>query len=273
MYKRQEQKYVVSLPFNNLDDSVKILNSVKDDLACVIVEPLLGGAGCIPPEKDYLHGLQEVVKKMNAIFILDEIVTGFRLSLKGAQNIFSLDPDLFTLGKIVGGGMPIGAVCGEKEIMQLSDPKIKAKSDRCNIGGGTFSANPLSMAAGIATLDHLVSKGQSVYDKINKLGEEARRGIDKVMNENGVRVKTSGMGSLFLTHFLNDKLDDVKSARDAANCNLELQRAYHFALIAKHGIFFLPHKLGAISLEHDEDDVKKLVHTSEELAREIRGSI
>jgi glutamate-1-semialdehyde 2,1-aminomutase len=266
----EEQKYVVSIPFNDLDTSIKILNSVKDDLACIIVEPLLGGAGCIPPEKDYLHGLQEYARKTGALFILDEIVTGFRLSLKGAQNIFSLEPDLFTLGKIVGGGLPIGVVCGKKEIMQLSDPKHK-KGQRCSIGGGTFSANPLSMAAGLATLVHLVGKS-GIYDKINKLGEEARRGIDKVMNENGVKTKTTGMGSLFLTHFLNDKVSDVKSARDAASCNTDLQKAYHFALMAKYGIFFLPHKLGAISVEHDSNDMKQLVDASDKVAREIHVS-
>jgi glutamate-1-semialdehyde 2,1-aminomutase len=265
----EEQKYVVSLPFNNIQESMKILQSIKDDLACIIAEPLLGGAGCIPPEEDYLHALQEYAGKVNALFVLDEIVTGFRLSLKGAQDVFSLDPDLFTLGKIVGGGMPIGVVCGRNEIMRLSDPK-RERGDRCSIGGGTFSANPLSMAAGLATLEYL-SKNQSVYEKINKLGEEVRRDIDKAMKENGVMVKTTGLGSLFLTHFLTDGVSDVKSARDAANCNVDLQKAYHFALIAKYGIFFLPHKLGAISVEHDSDDVKQLVDASEQLAREIRS--
>ncbi len=263
----EEQKHVVSLPFNNLQDSIKILNSVKDDLACIIVEPLLGGAGCIPPEDDYLHGLQEYARKFNALFLLDEIVTGFRLSLKGAQDIFSLEPDLFTLGKIVGGGMPIGVLCGKKEIMQLSDPK-RSKSDRCSIGGGTFSSNPITMAAGLATIEYLHGN-ESVYDKINKLGEETRIGIDKVMKENGVMVKTTGMGSLFLTHFLTDKISDVKSAGDAASCDVDLQKAYHFALIAKYDIFFLPHKLGAISVEHDSDDIKQLVDASEQLAREV----
>jgi len=264
----EEQKYIVSIPFNDLDASIKILNSVKDDLACIIVEPLLGGAGCIPPERDYLHGLQEYARKTSALFVLDEIVTGFRLSLTGAQHMFSLDPDLFTLGKIVGGGMPIGVLCGKKEIMQLSDPK-KERGQRCSIGGGTFSANPLSMAAGLATLVHLVGKENSVYDKINRLGEEARRGIDKVMSENGIMVKTTGMGSLFLTHFLTDKVNDVKSARDAASCNVYLQKAYHFALIAEYDIFVLPHKLGAISVEHDNNDIKQLIEASEQLAREI----
>jgi len=265
----EEQKYVVSLPFNNLHDSMKILEPVKDDLACIIVEPLLGGAGCIPPEKDYLHGLQEAARKFNALFVLDEIVTGFRLSLKGVQQMFSLDPDIFTLGKIIGGGMPIGVVCGKKEIMQLSDPK-REKRQRCSIGGGTFSANPISISAGLATVEYL-SRNESVYDKINKLGEEARHGVDKVMNENGVMVKTTGMGSLFLTHFLTDKISDVKSAGDAANCNVDLQKAYHFALMAKYGIFFLPHKMGAVSAEHDSNDIKQLIDASDQLAKEMRS--
>jgi glutamate-1-semialdehyde 2,1-aminomutase len=266
----EEQKYVVSLPFNDLDASVKILDSINDDLACIIVEPLLGGAGCIPAEKEYLHGLQEYTRKSSALFVLDEIVTGFRLSLKGAQEIFSLEPDLFTLGKIVGGGMPIGVLCGRKEIMQLSDPK-REKVQRCSIGGGTFSANPLSMAAGLATLVHLVGKEAGIYDNINKLGEEAGRSIDKIMNENGVKVKTTGMGSLFLTHFLTEKVREVKSARDAASCNVDLQKAYHFALMAKYGIFFLPHKLGAISVEHDSNDIKELIEASGEISSEMKA--
>lgn len=267
----EEQKYVVSLPFNNLHDSVKILDSVKDDLACIIAEPVLGGAGCIPPEDGYLPGLQEYAKKSGAAFLLDEIVTGFRLSPGGAQETFSLEPDLFTLGKIAGGGMPIGVVCGRKEIMQLADPRAKGKDERCSIGGGTFSSNPVSMVAGIATLEHL-NKNQSTYERINKLGGEARRGIDKMMNENGVKVKTTGTGSLFLTHFLTDRVNDVRNAHDAATCDLGLQKAFHLALMAKYGIFFLPHKLGAVSAEHDKDDVKLLVDASGELAKEIRNS-
>lgn len=267
----EEMKYVVSLPFNDLERSRKILNDVKEDLAGIIVEPLLGGAGCVPPENDYLHGLQELTHNHSALFILDEIVTGFRLSLRGAQHMFSLDPDLFTLGKIVGGGLPIGVACGKEEIMELADPVGKQKKERCSIGGGTFSANPLSMSAGLATINYLVENEQEVYEKIGKLGEYARKGIDKVMNENGVRVKTTGMGSLFLTHFLTDNISDVKSAMDVASCNVEMQKAYHFALIAKYGIFFLPHKLGAISTAHGRDDIDVLINASEELAREIES--
>ncbi|HVX02803.1 MAG TPA: aminotransferase class III-fold pyridoxal phosphate-dependent enzyme, partial [Nitrososphaera sp.] len=119
---QDEGQYVESVPFNDLEASLKVLETVRDDLACVIIEPVLGGAGCIPPAKGYLEGLQEFCKKNGALFILDEIVTGFRLSLHGAQGAYGLEPDLFTLGKICGGGMPIGIVCGDKDIMSLADP-------------------------------------------------------------------------------------------------------------------------------------------------------
>ncbi|HXV46926.1 MAG TPA: aminotransferase class III-fold pyridoxal phosphate-dependent enzyme, partial [Nitrososphaera sp.] len=119
---QDEGQYVESIPFNNLDASLKVLETIKDDLACIIIEPVLGGAGCIPPVEGYLQGLQEFAKKNGSLFILDEIVTGFRLSLHGAASVYRLEPDLFTLGKICGGGMPIGVVAGDRDIMSLADP-------------------------------------------------------------------------------------------------------------------------------------------------------
>ncbi|MFI5423110.1 MAG: aspartate aminotransferase family protein, partial [Nitrososphaerales archaeon] len=118
----EEEQFVESLPFNDLDSSMKILESAIDDLACIILEPILGGAGCVTPDLGYLKGLQEFAQKNDILLILDEIVTGFRLSMGGASQKYNLKPDLFTLGKIVGGGMPIGIVCGKKEVMSLADP-------------------------------------------------------------------------------------------------------------------------------------------------------
>ncbi|MEM4351721.1 MAG: aminotransferase class III-fold pyridoxal phosphate-dependent enzyme, partial [Candidatus Nitrosocaldus sp.] len=265
----EEMRHVIALPFNDIDSSIKALNMVRDDLACIIVEPLLGGAGCIPADKDYLHALEEYARKSNALFILDEIVTGFRLSLHGAQHIYSLEPDIFTLGKIVGGGLPIGVVCGLKEVMNLADVRGKGKWDRVSIGGGTYSENPLSMSAGTAMLEYL-ARHSEVYERLEMLGDEARRGIDKVMSEHGIRVKSTGMGSLFLTHFLKDgAVEDVKSARDAALCDLRMQRLYHFALLSMYDIFFLPNKLGAISIEHDSIDIRRLVDSSERIASDM----
>lgn len=262
--------YVVALPFNDVEGSLSILSKVED-LAGVIIEPLLGGAGCIPASKDYLHALQEYTRSRGALFILDEIVTGFRLSLHGAQGIYNLEPDIFTLGKIVGGGMPIGVVCALKEIMGLADTRGKDKDSIVSIGGGTFSENPLSMAAGYAMLEYL-SRNVHIYDRLSMLGDYIRSGVDKVMNENGVRVKTTGMGSLFLTHILSNGVDDVTSARDAALCNTEMQRLYHFALLAMYDIFFLPKKLGALSIEHDSVDATRLIEASEQIARDIKDA-
>lgn len=261
---QDEGQYVESIPFNNLDASLKVLETIKDDLACIIIEPVLGGAGCIPPADGYLQGLQEFAKKNGSLFILDEIVTGFRLSLHGAASVYKLDPDLFTLGKIAGGGMPIGIVCGDKEIMSLADPVArKDKEARCAIGGGTFSANPVTMTAGLATLNFL-KKNKNVYTKIDRLGGMARKGLSKIFEQAGIPCRVTGTGSIFLTHFGKEMVND---ASDVATSDRELLTKYHLALMTDHGIFFLPGKMGALSYAHDEGDVKRLLAATEKIVQ------
>ena len=256
---QDEEQFIESIPFNDLNRSLKVLKSVNDDLACIIIEPVLGGAGCIPPAEGYLHGLQEFAKRNGSLFILDEIVTGFRLSIDGAIGAFKLEPDLFTLGKVVGGGMPIGVVCGDKEIMSLADPVLRKEKDaRCAIGGGTFSANPVTMTAGLATINYLKRNKNNIYSKINRLGDNARKGLAKIFSEAKTDIEVTGIGSLFLTHFLSDKVSKVRNAVDVAMSDQELLRKYHMALLAKHGIFFLPLKMGAFSEAHDDNDLKRL---------------
>jgi glutamate-1-semialdehyde 2,1-aminomutase len=263
---QDEGQYVESIPFNNLDASLKVLETIKDDLACVIIEPVLGGAGCIPPAEGYLEGLQEFAKKNGALFILDEIVTGFRLSPRGAQHVYGLEPDLFTLGKICGGGMPIGVVCGDKDVMALSDPVSKTDKDaRCAIGGGTFSANPATMAAGLATLQFLKKNERQVYGKIDKLGATARKGLDKIFADAKVPCTVTGTNSVFLTHFGKEAL--VENATDVATSDKGMLAKYHLALMAQHGIFFLPTKMGAISYAHGEQDVKNLLSATEKIVQ------
>jgi glutamate-1-semialdehyde 2,1-aminomutase len=261
---QDEGQYVESIPFNNLEASLKVLETIKDDLACVIIEPVLGGAGCIPPADGYLQGLQEFAKKNGSLFILDEIVTGFRVSLHGAASKYGLEPDLFTLGKICGGGMPIGVVCGDKEVMSLADPvSIRDKQARCAIGGGTFSANPVTMTAGLATLNFL-KKNSRVYTKIDRLGGMARKGLGRIFAEAKVPCQVTGLGSIFLTHFGKDMVQD---AADVATSDRALLAKYHLALMANHGIFFLPGKMGAFSYAHDEGDVKRLLAATEEIVQ------
>ncbi|NIM26064.1 MAG: aminotransferase class III-fold pyridoxal phosphate-dependent enzyme [Nitrososphaeria archaeon] len=253
------EEKIISIPYNNLDESLKILKKVSKDLAGIIIEPVLGGGGCIPANPEYLKGLQEYAKKNNSLFILDEIVTGFRFRFGCLYPTMKLDPDIVTLGKIVGGGMAIGVMCGKKEIMQYADTTGKKKSERSYVGGGTFSANPASMIAGHATLNQL-KINPKIYSKINDLGNMARKEIGKVFGE---KVIVTGKGSLFMTHFAKNGISEITNSADAARCDTALLHRYHFKMIAQDGIFFLPGKLGAISYAHSKDDIKKIVKASE----------
>jgi glutamate-1-semialdehyde 2,1-aminomutase len=253
------EEQIVSIPYNDLEKSLEILQRHSMDLAGVIIEPVLGGGGCIPADSDYLKGVQEFCHKNNSLFILDEIVTGFRFRYGCLYPTMKLDPDIVTLGKIVGGGMAIGVMCGKKEIMEFADTRGKKKSERSYVGGGTFSANPASMVSGFATLSAL-KNGKSVYSKINDLGEYARKELVRVFDG---KVAITGKGSLFMTHFVKDGITEIRNSADAAKCDTAALTKYHFKMIVQDGIFFLPGKLGAISNAHEKSDIKKMVQASE----------
>ncbi len=252
------EEKIVSIPYNDLEGSVEILKKHSKNLAGVIIEPVLGGGGCIPATQEYLRGIQEFVHKNESLFILDEIVTGFRFRYGCLYPTMRLDPDIVILGKIVGGGMAIGVMCGKREVMQKADTEKKNRAERAYVGGGTFSANPASMAAGFATLCILKSK-KSVYSKINSLGDFARREITKAFDG---RVKITGKGSLFMTHFPKGDAEITNSAQ-VARCDSQMLGRYHFKMIAHDGIFLLPGKLGAISYAHTKKDIERMVKASE----------
>ena len=249
------EEKIISIPYNDLEGSLKILKKHAKDLAGVIIEPVLGGAGCIPASQDYLKGIQEFVHKNRSLLILDEIVTGFRFRYGCIYPTMKLDPDIVTLGKIIGGGMAIGVICGKKEIMQHADTNDKRKSERSYIGGGTFSANPASMTSGFATLTELKNKN-SVYDKINNLGDYARKELSRSLDG---KVIVTGKGSLFMTHFVKDGITEITNASQASMCDIKALHDHHFKMIAHDGIFFLPGKLGAISNAHTKQDIKKMI--------------
>ena len=262
----REGDFVESIPFNDLDRSIRLLESVKDDLACIIIEPLLGGGGCIPADINFLKGLEEYCKRNDILYILDEIVTGFRLNFGSVSSLYHLNPDMITLGKIVGGGLPIGVVCGKKEIMKVANPVENSNKEQlCYIGGGTFSSNPLTMTAGYATIDYISKNRQTVYNKINKLGDMARNGLKKLFSDYGLKTEVTGLGSLFLTHFLSNKVNEITNANDVALSDNDTLTKYHFSLMTKYGIFFLPHKMGAISIVHDVKDIQSLINATEKI--------
>ncbi len=262
---------IVSVPYNDLDSATRILSECRDDLAGIVIEPLLGGGGCIPASAEYLAGMQEFAHRNGSLLILDEIVTGFRFRYGCLYETIRLEPDLITLGKIIGGGLPTGAICGADEIMRHADASRKPGGgidhNHSYIGGGTFSANPASMTAGSSTLGHLKDNAPT-YDRINGMGRRARSGLAEALG--GAAVIT-GAGSMFMAHFTGGtEIEEITGARHAALCDQEMLHRYHFKMIAQDGIFILPGKLGAISSAHTDRDIEGLVAASEEFSRDAR---
>jgi glutamate-1-semialdehyde 2,1-aminomutase len=253
----EEQAHVRTVRFNDLDAAEKAVNSFKGDVAAIFLEPVLGAGGCIPADRDYLKGLREIADGSGALLAFDEIITGFRVALGGAQAFYGVNPDLASFGKIVGGGLPIGLVCGRREILSLADPA--KKQEFVSIGGGTFSENPLTMIAGLSTITYLRRNAGTIYPWLDEMGRELRTGVDAAFAESRVEVHTTGLGSLFLTHFgVNPK-----SAEDILRERRDLARRYALFLMSK-GIFLLPSHAGGISTCHTEHDIERLVRKSEQ---------
>jgi len=262
----EEQSHVLTVPFNDAIAADRLLKENKDDVAVFFLEPVLGAGGCIPADPEYLRALRELTTRYGALLAFDEIITGFRLALGGAQEYYGVKPELASLGKIVGGGLPIGLVCGEKEIMSRADPRIRDRDKFVSIGGGTFSENPMTMAAGLATLRYLRKNQDAVYHTLSKLGEELRSGVDKGFQEESVDAHTAGVGSLFLTHFTEALPRD---AAQSAEGDHERSRRYALGLMA-NGIFALPEHLRAISTYHAARDVARYIKTTSSLAGQLR---
>lgn len=248
----------VVLPFNNLEGVKEKLKNKR--VASIVVEPVLGAGGGIPAEKEFLKGLRELCDEKGILLIFDEVITGFRLALGGGQQYYGVTPDITVFGKILGGGFPIGAFCGRREIMERIDMLIYERP-YYSFHGGTFAANPISMTAGLATLKILES-GQLI-NKLNKVGGKIREQLREIFEVNDVDVQVTGAGSLFSTHFTKE---EVKDARAASKADKKKQIDYHLNLIT-NGVFFLPTHTGALSTAHSEEDIEKLFSETERYAR------
>jgi glutamate-1-semialdehyde 2,1-aminomutase len=190
------------IPFNDPQRGREAIRKKGGSLAAVIVEPVLGVGGFIPADIEFLKTLREETQKTGALLIYDEIISGFRVGMGGAQGFFGVLPDLTALGKILGGGMGIGAVAGGKDILELADPTInRSKEERTVIGGGTFSCHPLTMASGLAMLRVLEKQQESIYPELARKGDKLREGIEDAFASQGVLARCTGFGSLFMTHF------------------------------------------------------------------------
>ncbi|HYC26580.1 MAG TPA: aminotransferase class III-fold pyridoxal phosphate-dependent enzyme, partial [Nitrososphaerales archaeon] len=207
---RGEQEHVKTVKFNDIEAARLAVKGSQGDVAAILLEPVLGAGGCIPADRDYLRGLRELADSAGALLAFDEIVTGFRVAFGGAMEHYAVTPDLATFGKVVGGGLPLGLVCGRKEVIDLADPS--RTGNFVSIGGGTFSENPMTMVAGLATIRHLKKMKSKIYPTLAEEGEGVRLGVDRAFAERGIETHSTGLGSLFLTHFGLEP----KNAEDAA---------------------------------------------------------
>jgi glutamate-1-semialdehyde 2,1-aminomutase len=242
----------LSIPFNDLSAVEQVFGQYREKIACVIVEPIAGNMGCIPPLPGYLEGLREITEKDSALLIFDEVMTGFRVSPGGAQTLYDICPDLTTLGKIVGGGLPVGAFGGREDVMQEIAPAGPIYQ------AGTLSGNPLAMTAGLSTLNHLTPE---VYATINSATEVLVNGLVERATSAGIKVcenHVCGMFSLFFD------LDRAENYEQVANSNIERFNQF-FHKMLDQGIYLAPSafEAGFISAEHNDDIIETTLAAAE----------
>jgi len=243
-------QFTLALPFNDTDALEHAFKKFKHQIACVIVEPVVGNMGCVPPARGYLEALRAITSRDKALLIFDEVMTGFRLAFGGAQELYAIQPDLTTMGKIIGGGLPVGAYGGPSEIMDLVAPLGPVYQ------AGTLSGNPLAMAAGYATLRYL-REHKDVYAKLDKLAAEVVAGVAAAAKDAGVNMCHNRVGSMFTWFFAPGPVTDWNAA---AKSDTEAFGRF-FRSMLENGIYLPPSQFEAafIGAAHTEHDVQQTI--------------
>ncbi len=267
------QKYTKVIPFNDLPGSFEVIQKNKDDLAGVILEPVIGEGGFIPATMEYLEMLRSETERLGALLIFDEVISGFRVALGGAQERFHITPDLTTLGKITGGGLPVGALVGKREIFEKTSPEKKGnKWERILIGGGTFSSHPLTAAAGLAMLRYLKDQAAEVYPLLEAKGEEVRKGVQESLRNEAIDAVVTGIGSLFQTHFPLQKGVILNSPHSIHRfTDLERRETEFRIRMLTKGVHVM-HGGGGLSMAHSDEDIERIIQATGEVAREMAQS-
>ena len=253
-------KHTITCPYNDTEAFIEIFNSVKDDLATVIVEPIAGNMGFVPGTEKFLQTIRTFTESNNSLLIFDEVMSGFRVSLGGAQEIYNIKPDLTALGKVIGGGLPVGAFGGKKEIMNYLAPEGPVYQ------AGTLSGNPLAMAAGATLLNLLIN--QNPYKELEEKAKLMLEGMKEIMISSGIPFSTNQIGGMF-GFFFSEELP--KNIDDVSKTNDEIFSSFINACI-QNGIYFAPSKYeaGFISAKHGNAEIdetlkviNKIVKTGE----------
>lgn len=239
----------ITLPFNNTAILQKTVEKQWKSIACVIIEPVIGNIGCVLPGMGFLEGVRKITRKYNIVLIFDEVMTGFRVSLGGAQGYYGIKPDMTCLGKVIGGGLPVGAYGGKNEIMSMVAPEGNVYQ------AGTLSGNPLAMTAGVETLKILMQKG--VYEKILSKASQLEEGLRYAAKKAGVKTRFYRAGTMFCTYFTDREVIDYETAKMSDTRKF----AAFFNCMLSGGVYLAPSQFeaGFISLAHSSKDIEKTI--------------
>jgi glutamate-1-semialdehyde 2,1-aminomutase len=253
-------KNTLTLPFNDIKSFKALLTKQWKSIACVIVEPVVGNIGCVLPRTGFLETLRSETEKHGIVLIFDEVMTGFRVSHGGAQAYYGIRPDMTCLGKVIGGGLPVGAYGGKKEIMSRIAPEGPVYQ------AGTLSGNPLAMTAGIETLRVLAGRG--VYDRLEKTMRLLDNGLQDAAKRAGVRTRFYRAGTMFCTYFTDRDVVDYRSAKTADTARY----SRFFMKMLEQGVYLAPSQFeaGFLSLAHSESDIDKTVAAAYAAFKEIK---
>jgi glutamate-1-semialdehyde 2,1-aminomutase len=249
-------KLTVSVAYNNLDAVRAVMDS---EVAAVIVEPVAGNMGVVPPADGFLKGLREICDQHGALLILDEVMTGFRVAYSGAQSLYDVKPDITTLGKVIGGGMPIGAYGGRRDLMQLVSPLGPMYQ------AGTLSGNPIAVAAGKATLG--VLKNSGIYSDLEERSAEFQDGVRKAAEKHGVPITFNRVGSMWTIFFTDGPVTDFESA----NRSNRDKFARFFHIMLSEGVYLPPSQLEAafFSAAHAKKDILQLIERADRALKKV----
>ena len=268
------QQFTKTILFNDVFRTLQVIHQNKKDLAGIILEPIVGEGGFNPATIDYLQMLRSETKRLRALLIFDEVISCFRVALGGGQERFNITPDLTTLGKIVGGGLPVGALAGKREILEKTSPEKKRKKwERVLIGGGTFSAHPLTAAAGLAMLYYLKDHRKQVYPLLEENGKKVRKGVQEALDQEGVNAAVTGIASLFQTHFPFKKGKTLNSPHSINRfTDIEKREIEFRTRMLTKGIHVM-HGGGGLSTAHTDEDIEKIIKATREVAKEMTDSV
>jgi glutamate-1-semialdehyde 2,1-aminomutase len=245
-------KNTITVPYNDMESVKEAFRQFGDDIAAIILEPIAGNMGLVIPKQEFLQGLREITEQHGSLLIFDEVMTGFRVHYHSAQGYFGIKPDLTCLGKVMGGGLPVGAYGGRKDIMSQIAPSGPIYQ------AGTLSGNPLAMSAGLATISQLTEES---YEQFNKLGNMLTEGLSAAATKYGIKHQTYSIGSMVGFFFTDEEIVNYESAK---TCDLD-RFAKYFQIMANEGVYLPPSQFEAmfLSTSHTEEDIQKTIAAAE----------